>query len=79
MTALRSTLPLALLACLTLGSHAAREAAAQVIRGVVLDSASQRPLSGVLVSVTDSAGRELQRGLVDSNGEFEFLARAAGW
>lgn len=79
MTALRSTIPLALLACLTLGPHAAREAGAQVIRGVVLDSASQRPLSGVLVSVTDSAGRELQRGLVDSNGEFEFLARAAGW
>lgn len=75
----RSAFPLALLACLTLAPQAAREAGAQVIRGVVLDSAGRRPLSGVLVSVTDSVGREVQRARVDANGEFEFLARAPGW
>ena len=76
---LTATLPLALLVCLTLALPAAREACAQVIRGVVVDSTSQRPLTGVLVVVTDSAGRDVQRSQVDTNGEFEFLARVAGW
>ena len=69
---------LALMACL-LAPQAAEPAGAQVIRGVVVDSASQRPLTGVLVVVTDSAGRDVQRAMVDTNGEFEFLARVPGW
>lgn len=77
--ALRFAPAFALLAFLTLAPRAAAPACAQVIRGVVVDSASQRPLTGVLVVVTDSAGRDVQRAMVDTNGEFEFLARVPGW
>lgn len=78
-SALRLARPLALSACLTLAPQAVESAGAQVIRGVVVDSASQRPLTGVLVVVNDSAGRNVQRAMVDTNGEFEFLARVPGW
>lgn len=67
------------LTCLALAPQLAEEAGAQVIRGVVVDSASQLPLNGVLVLLTDSAQRELQRYMVDSNGEFEFSGLDAGW
>lgn len=76
---LRLAPALALLGCLTLAPQVAESACAQVIRGVVVDSVSQRPITGVLVVVTDSAGRDLQRAMVDTNGEFEFLARVPGW
>ena len=76
---LRLARTLALLACLTLAPQAAEPASAQVIRGVVVDSASQRPLTGILVVVTDSAGQDVRRAMVDTNGEFEFLARVPGW
>lgn len=69
---------LALLVCMQ-ATQAAEPACAQVIRGVVVDSVSQRPVTGVLVVVTDSAGRDVQRAMVDDNGEFEFLARVPGW
>ncbi|MYH53921.1 MAG: carboxypeptidase regulatory-like domain-containing protein, partial [Gemmatimonadetes bacterium] len=67
------------LTCLTLAPQLAEEAGAQVIRGVVVDSASQLPLNGVLVLLTDSAQREVQRYMVDSNGEFEFSGLDVGW
>ena len=76
---LRLARTLALLACLAPAPQAAAPASAQVIRGIVVDSASRRPLTGVLVVVTDSAGRDVQRAMVDTNGEFEFLARVPGW
>lgn len=76
---LRLAPSLAVLAFLALAPQAVETACAQVIRGIVVDSAGQRPLTGVLVVVTDSAGRDVQRSEVDTNGEFEFLARAAGW
>ena len=79
VSVLRFAPGLALLACLTLSLQAAEPADAQVIRGVVMDSASQLPITGVHVVVTDSAGRDMQRSMVDTNGEFEFLARVPGW
>ena len=77
VTKLRTAPTLALLACLAPGPHAG-EANAQVIRGVVVDSASQLPITGVLVLLTDSASREVQRRQVDTNGEFGFVAPGPG-
>ena len=74
---LRTAPALAFTACLAMGPQAS-EAAAQVIRGVVVDSASQLPITGVLVLLTDSASRVEQRRQVDTNGEFEFAARGPG-
>ena len=79
VSVLRFAPGLAFLACLTLSLQAVEPVGAQVIRGVVVDSASQLPITGVRVVVTDSAGRDMQRSVVDTNGEFEFLARIPGW
>lgn len=68
----------AVLACLALAPQSGAEAAAQVIRGVVVDSASQQPLPSVLVSLADSENRNLQRFLTDASGEFKFLAPRPG-
>ncbi len=46
---------------------------AQVIHGVVVDSASQLPVAGALVSLVDDDGRDLQRFLVDADGSFRFF------
>ena len=64
------------LACVALAPHPGAEA--QVIRGVVVDSASHQPLPAVLVSLADSGNRNLQRFLTDENGEFKFLAPRPG-
>ena len=45
---------------------------AQVIRGVVTDSANLTPLAAVLVTLADDSRRELQRALLDAGGEFVF-------
>ena len=74
----RATPVAAVFASLALGPQAAEEASAQVIRGVVVDSAGQQPLAGVLVSLADSAHRHRQRSLVDANGAFEFFAPRPG-
>ena len=66
------------LACLALAPHSGAEAGAQVIRGVVVDSASHQPLPAVLVSLTDGDNRNLQRFLTDASGEFKFLAPRPG-
>lgn len=68
----------AVLTCLALAPHPATEAGAQVIRGVVVDSASQQPLPAVLVSLADSADRSLQRFLAGATGEFRFLIPRPG-
>lgn len=74
-----SATPIAtVLACLALAPQYGAEAAAQVIRGVVVDSASQQPLPAVLVSLADSDNRNLQRFLTDEDGEFSFLALRPG-
>lgn len=67
---------LALLTFLVLGPDSAAEANAQIIQGIVVDSADRQPLPAVLVSLADSANRTLQRSLSDANGRFQvFLAR----
>ena len=66
------------LVCLAICPLAPREAGAQVIRGVVVDSASQQPLTAVLVSLADSAHRNLQRLLSDASGEFRFSVPRPG-
>ena len=58
--------------CLSLVVPAGGDAGAQVIRGVVTDSASLTPLPAVLVTLVDGSHRELQRILVDARGEFVF-------
>ena len=68
----------AVLACLAFGTQPARKASAQVIRGIVVDSASQQPLTAVLVSLADSANRNLQRFLADANGTFRFSVPRPG-
>ncbi len=51
---------------------------AQVIRGVVTDSASLTPLAAVLVTLADDSRRDLQRALVDARGEFVFRVPLPG-
>lgn len=46
---------------------------AQIIDGMVVDSASRAPVAGTLVSLVDNEGRDLQRFLVDAGGTFRFL------
>lgn len=65
-------LPLALVMCLAPGSKSTPRAGAQIIQGVVVDSAGQQPLPAVLVSLSDNANRTLQRFLADANGKFRF-------
>ncbi len=55
------------------GSLFAPQGVAQVINGVVVDSASHVPVPGALVSLVDKDGRDLQRFLVDADGSFRFL------
>ncbi len=68
----------AVFACLAMAPLTAREANAQVIRGVVVDSATHQPLTAVLVSLADSADRNLQRFLADANGTFRFSVPRPG-
>jgi len=75
----RGALPfVTVFACLVLALPSASRAGAQVIRGVVVDSASQLRITGVLVLLADSADREVQRRQVDLNGEFGFVAPGPG-
>ena len=75
----RRTAPVAAVVMwLALGTQAAGEAGAQVIRGVVVDSAGQQPVAAVLVSLADSSRRNLQRFLADANGAFQFVLPRAG-
>ncbi len=68
-----------LLTALILGAASAvfaREGAAQVIDGVVVDSESRIPVAGALVSLVDGNGRDIQRFVVDADGSFRFLVAA---
>ena len=78
MSVRMSTAAVSVLVCVALNPLAPREAGAQVIRGVVVDSASQQPLTAVLVSLADSAHRNLQRFLADAGGEFRFSVPRPG-
>lgn len=69
----------AFLACLALSLQTAEEAGAQVIRGIVVDSAGQVRLSNVRIVLTDSTGREVEDLQVDTDGAFEFILPGPGW
>jgi hypothetical protein len=56
----------------------ARPGGAQVVRGVVVDSDTGVALSAVLAILVDEAERDLQRYLVDANGEFQLEAPGPG-
>jgi hypothetical protein len=56
---------------------AGREAAAQILRGLVRDSASGQPVSGVVVSLLDSSGALLGRIITDQAGRFNVPSAAA--
>jgi len=56
---------------------AAHVAAAQQVRGRVVDSATASPISGAVASLLDSAGRALARTITDQQGRFR-LSLATG-
>ncbi len=53
-------------------------ARAQVIEGVVVDSATLAPVTAVLVSLSDADNRNLRRFLVDADGFFQFVVPGPG-
>jgi len=57
---------------------AGKPARAQVLEGVVVDSATQAPVTAVLVSLSDADNRSLQRFLVDADGFFRFIVPGPG-
>ena len=52
--------------------------AAQVVRGVVRESASGRPAAGVLVALVDATSAERRTVLTDETGQFSIAAPRAG-
>ncbi len=70
-------IPAVLAAAATVSATAA-PARAQVLEGVVVDSATQAPVTAVLVSLSDADNRRLQRFLVDSDGYFRFVVPRPG-
>ena len=72
-TVLATTLALAVtLAWGPTGAHA------QILRGIVVEAASQQPVPAVLVSLVDSDDRDLQRFMVGPDGEFRFILAVPG-
>lgn len=53
-------------------------ARAQILEGVVVDSATQAPVAAVLVSLSDADNRSLRRFLVDADGYFRFVVPSPG-
>ncbi len=51
---------------------------AQILHGVVVDSAGQQPVPAVLVSLVDSDNRDIQRFMVGPDGEFRFILALPG-
>lgn len=51
---------------------------AQILRGIVVEAASQQPVPAVLVSLVDSDNRDLQRFMVGPDGEFRFILPVPG-
>jgi hypothetical protein len=56
----------------------AASAGAQLVRGIVVDSASGEPLAGVTVRLVDGAGAAVGGALVGDNGRFHLLGVGAG-
>ncbi len=74
----RGDLLAALLASAVAAASATTEVHAQVLRGIVVEAASQQPVPAVLVSLVDSDGRDLQRFMVGPDGEFRFILAVPG-
>src|SRR5688572_27862766 len=55
----------------------ASPARAQVVRGTVTDSASQRPIPGVVLLVLDESGAVLGRNITNERGEYTIARTAA--
>ena len=51
---------------------------AQILRGVVVEVASQQPVPAVLLSLVDSDDRVMQRFMVGPDGEFRFILATPG-
>ncbi len=60
------------------GGFVAGPGYAQVIRGVVVDSTTNAPVAGVLVSLIAEGHRDLQRAIVDADGTFRFVLPGPG-
>src|SRR5688500_16548755 len=56
----------------------ASSAQAQMLQGVVRDSVSRHPVAGAVVSIVDSAGRSLSRGLTGESGGYRVTVPAGG-
>src|SRR5471032_1780137 len=51
--------------------------AAQILRGVVRDSATRAPIAGAVVMLLDSAGTVLRRNLTDERGRYGIVFSTA--
>ena len=67
------------IAGLILIAGVSHSASTQQLRGIVRDSASQRPIIGAVVTLFDSAGKAIMRGVSDEAGTYQipFLGAAA--
>ncbi len=74
----RHNLLAAILASAVIPASATTEVQAQVLRGIVVEAASQQPVPAVLVSLVDSQNRDLQRFMVGPDGEFRFILAVPG-
>ncbi len=50
---------------------AAAPALAQRVRGTLTDSSTREPITGAVVTISDSAGRFLARGIAGADGRFD--------
>ncbi len=73
MTGMRSAGIACLLFCSALSS-----AAAQVVRGRILEELNQQPVTGAWVLLLDQNGRTHARSLTDASGQFLVRAEGAG-
>jgi len=65
------------LTAIALSALAASRSVAQVVRGVVSDSAN-RPIGGVVVTLVNAESRTVARALSDEHGEFRVAAPVSG-
>ena len=65
-------------ALLATGSFLAGDAAAQAVRGRVVELPNEEPIAGALVALVDAAGVEVTRAATSPSGGFVLAARAAG-
>lgn len=69
---------LAAVFAMTVAPMGATSTQAQILRGVVVEVASQQPVPAVLLSLIDNDDRVMQRFMVGPDGEFRFILATPG-